>query len=292
MFSSFTKRKSSKDQKPDKKYSITALMQASALNPDVHETILQPAGNGAPANGAANGKTPTDATDGAPGPLLGTVLHPIPPKPPVGSRTPFEEWRHFRGGRPPGPMEPPRRISAPAHSPSMQHLRGKTPEPDYDTASIASTSSRSSYGRGTHLESSHEELRRQVGPGSYYTGSGHRSVSAMGIPRFQAQRPRTASLLSASPRLEHPFRAPSSDSFFGKHGAHLASAESQLWYQSYSHEAFPHEANFGDEASYKTGVHNYDGRINHIRGKTGERRTRSAFDRRVEMPRLMAKRGE
>ena len=157
-------------------------------------------------------------------------------------------------------------------------IRSQTPDPDYDALSIASTGSRSSYHRAkTSAETSHEDLHRQVGP-AYYTGSGVRSASSLGIPRFIHNKSRTQSLLSASPRLERPgqqgqsglprpttSRTPSSDSFFGKHGAVLSTAESHEWYDHYNKEAFPHEAEFGDTMSPS-----YDGRITHIRGKRNE----------------------
>ena len=257
MFHSLTKKKSKEDEGSDsekqKKYSIAALMQNTALNPSFHDAVLHPADQET-GNGSAK-KSPDE-------PVLGTILHPKPPKIPGGpstsQRSPFEEWRHYRGQRktsehPPtsgSHLEPPRRISAPTHSP--MGLRAPTPDPDYDSISMSSAGSKSSR-RG--VDSSHEDLHRLVGP-QYYTGSGYRSSSAMGIPRF-VHRP--ASMLSASPRLERPLGA-SNESF----GPTLASAESHQWYQGYSHEAFPHEAEFED-ASFAG--HNFDGRIHSIKGK-------------------------
>ena len=240
VFHPFSRKKSKESQ--ENKYSITALMTSAALNPEFHDTVLRPASNG--------NKQPQEA-NGEKAPILGTVLKPVLPKSTGGAtptssttprtgatpRTPFEEWRHYRALR----------DGRPSPSPTF---RTRTPDPDYDTVSIASSTGSKSSGAGLRLSvpSSHEDLHRQVGP-QYY---GNRSSSAMGIPRYIHRPPRPPSLMSASPRLEHP---PSE--------AHLASLESQLWYQNYSHESFPHEAEF-DERKV---VGNYDGRIHSIRGK-------------------------
>jgi hypothetical protein len=166
------------------------------------------------------------------------------------------------------PFLEPRRISAPTYPSSV--LRPQTPDPDYDAMSVASgLSSGGESWRSRHAGSSHEDLHRQVGPGHYYHHQG-RSVSAMssGIPRFAypAARRGRGSLMSASPRLEHASPASStSELFFARHGAHLASGESHAWYSDYTHEAFPHEAEFGGERQ-KAVTQNYDHRIDHIRG--------------------------
>ena len=245
VFNTFSRKKSGETSNEDeskKKYSITALMTGSALNPEVHDAIIKPATNG---KSEQNGQ-----------PIMGTILHPHPPKSAAQQSnssprtTPFEEWRQYRALR---------------HSQggSSTPIRARTPDPDYDALSLASSTG--SGGQFTRLSvpSSHEDIHRQVGP-HLYGGSSNRSSSAMGIPRFIHRPPRPPSLMSASPRLEHPSRR-SSDQlyFFGRHGAHLASYESQVWYQNYSQESFPHEAEFDE----KIKVGNYDGRIHSIRGR-------------------------
>lgn len=245
MFQSLTKRKSSKEPKDEeRKYSIKSLMKTTALDPEFHEAVLHPVED-----------------KGEPEPVLGTVLHPVLPKG-TQSRTPFEEWRHYRETK--KVSAPPILSHSPITAPTLA-VRAKTPDPDYDSVSVASTSSRSSAGRMAHLhESSHEDIHRLVGP-QYYNPS-QRSYSAMGIPRF-VHRPRGPSIVSASPRLERPLNYQSSnESFFSKSvlsGGRLASAQSHQWYQEYSHDAFPHEAEFGEE----TKIGNFDGRIHSIKGK-------------------------
>ncbi len=305
MFHSITKRKSSSNK--EEKYStIGALLRSSApLDPVFHDTVLHPSEQLRQARSNLVSIVPSSEGQERQ-PVLGTVLKPRPPRssaPPAGAtaataaaappRTPFEEWRHYRS-RGEEEDKRPKRISAPAfgrsYSPllssspgAIASLRARTPDPDYDSASIASTSSRSSYGGGHRGggSSSREDLRRQVGPQFY--GAQQRSNSSMGIPRYnfrqppqpqhsqQYQRP-PSSMVSASPRLENPplgSGGGSRDNFFGRHqgfGARLPSAESQMWYQDYSHEAFPHEAVF-DQESAAFGVHNFDVRIHSIRGK-------------------------
>ncbi len=276
MFQSFTRRKG-KEPGEERKYStIAALMKSAApLDPVFHDNVLHPMEEG---EGSPN---VTIIPETEKEPVHGTVLHPLPPRPPSSSRTPFEEWRHYRG-RPSDASEdsrqkrlsaPPIKSYSPLPSPALAAIRAKTPDPDYDSTSIGSASSRSSYGGGHRREG----LHHQVGPQFYGTSpsTGQRSNSVVGIPRYV--RPATygprppSTIMSASPRLEHPpnMRTPSSDSFFGRHGVKLASAESQMWYDKYSHEAFPHEAVF-DQDSAAFGVHNFDVRINSIKGRKNE----------------------
>jgi hypothetical protein len=47
-------------------------------------------------------------------------------------------------------------------------------------------------------------------------------------------------------------------------GSNFGSNDSQIWYQNYQHDAFPHEAVFGEE---ETRGHSVDGRIHHIKGE-------------------------
>ena len=280
-FTDLTKRKPSSKKEPERKFSANMLVQSmAASNPQFHANILHKedlgSANGGPSGDVGNGSvsSPDHANPQAPSGgeeqhLAGTVLHPEKP----GHRTPFQEWRHYRDG---GDS---RRISAPGfRGPSPGGgIRALTPDPDYDAVSVASTGSRSSYHRTkTSAETSHEDLHRQVGP-AYYTGSGMRSSSSLGIPRFiHTKKSRTQSLISSSPRPDHPgqsglprpaaARTPSSDSFFGRHGAVLTTAESHEWYETYNKESFPHEAEFGENVTPSMEV-NYDGRIHHIRGK-------------------------
>ncbi len=231
MFQSLNKKKEEEEQK---KYSVSALMTSTPLTRDFHDAVLH-----------------AEVKEASAGPIFGTVLHPVLPKPPTGRS---DDWRssgghYFRASRP--------------ESPSVLAIRAKTPDPDYDSTSIGSgASSRSSQYRQQHQGSSSEDIRHLVGPQYNY---GRSSSSAIGIPRYVAPKPRTSSLMSASPRLERPQskELDSSSAFFGRHGAKLASAHSQQWYSDYSHKAFPHEAAFGDSP---VGVYNYDGRIHLIKG--------------------------
>lgn len=155
------------------------------------------------------------------------------------------------------------------------------PTPDYDNMSVASSSASSYQGgarqgarRYLHFpESSTEELRA---PGPHYFGYQHppgpsatgtpplRCTSQFSIPRY-AIKHRTRSLLSASPRLEHKSsRSPSTDSIFGTRSPNFSSTESQIWYQNYQNDSFPHTAVFGEENYQGRPV---DGRIHHIKGK-------------------------
>ena len=297
MLQALTKRKgSSKEHKEEEEHkyaTISALVKSAPLDPHFHEAVIHPSEEEGGRGGGPGRRRPlstvehiSPAYDEADRePVLGTVLHPVPPRPRSqqgsGARTPFEEWRHYRSNRERQEISAPlvHSYSPLPPSPGMVALRAKTPDPDYDTASVASTSSRSSYGGGGHRAgggSSHEDLRRQVGP-QYYSHS-PRSTSSLGIPRYvhlhpqqqqqhhQQQPPRPpSSMVSASPRLEHHHH-PAESSFFGRHGARLASAESHVWYQEYSHEAFPHDAIFEREQAV-FGVHNFDVRINSIRGR-------------------------
>lgn len=274
MFSSFTSSSSSK-KKTDKvapeseQKSASSPMKAFPLNPDFQAQMQE----------GDNGATPITLSSSPPvkkvgeEPLLGTVLHPKPPQPPRPSaRTPFQEWRTYRQvsqsreGSSPVSLNPePRRISAPAYSPSLVRpgYRARTPDPDYDNVSMASTGSRSSWGFRQGSDTSHEDIHKLVGP-QYYADR-QRSISSMGIPRYQ-HRPRTpSSMLSASPRLERQIRAPSSEALSGRPSSALANPESQEWYDKYQLKAFPHDAEFGEQEYAK---HNYDTHINQIRGET------------------------
>jgi len=235
-----------------KKYSIESLMRSAPLNPSVHDVILQP---GAATNQASAvlPKSEQAALDDHV-PVHGTILKPVLPKQ-GNTRPPLEEWRRYRSSRESLMAE----TSSRPRTPSMATPgRGQTPDPDYDTVSVGSASSKSSAGDG----------------GRHYTRYPRpaptlRSASAMGIPRYVARhhlgrggRP-TSSLMSASPRLEGA-QSPA-EGFFGRHGARLATTESQMWYQEYSHEAFTHEAEFKQEEA-TLGVYNYDVRIHSIKG--------------------------
>jgi hypothetical protein len=142
-------------------------------------------------------------------------------------------------------------------------------------SSNASSFMSARYFQNRATDSSMEELRPHLQPQfhsrSFVTSTPPiRSSSQFSIPRF-AIKHRTRSLLSASPRLEHrSSRSPSTDSIFGSRlggSSNFGSSESQIWYQNYQHDAFPHEAVFGDEEMRK---HSVDGRIHHIRGEFRE----------------------
>jgi hypothetical protein len=66
-------------------------------------------------------------------------------------------------------------------------------------------------------------------------------------------------------------------------GSAFGSSESQIWYQNYAHDAFPHEAVFGEEESRKQSV---DGRIHHIKGEDGcgGREPRTFFSEKKSLP--------
>eukprot|EP00095_Tigriopus_kingsejongensis_P001452 maker-scaffold207_size258870-snap-gene-1.17 protein:Tk01452 transcript:maker-scaffold207_size258870-snap-gene-1.17-mRNA-1 annotation:"PREDICTED: nesprin-1-like" len=267
MFSSLTSKKKTDKVAPEeeRKTSIASLIGASSmLNPDLHAQVLQTDPEDRPSSRGGGGEEKE--------PILGTVLHPKPPQPPrPNARTPFQEWRHYRQvsqskeGISPVSLNPePRRISAPAHSPSLIRptgvIRTHTPDPDYDNVSMVSTGSRSSYGLRQGSDTSHEDLHRLVGP-QYYADR-QRSLSSMGIPRYQ-HRPRTpSSLLSASPRMERPIRAPSLEQIPSRPNSALANPESQEWYDKYQLKAFPHDSQFGEQDYAK---HNYDSHIHQIR---------------------------
>lgn len=260
-FHTFKTKKSNKENKEEpRKYSVTALMTSTPLSKGFHDTVL-------------HASEPGKDEPVSPQPIHGTVLHPLPPRSST-TRTPFEEWRRYRSGQdpPPRPRDTaspsgidPRRFAAPMH-------HGATSEPEADNVSIGSSmsSKSSTYGRAHHhhqTDSSHDDLHRLVGPQYYSTG---RSASAMGIPRF-IHRPRNPSLVSASPRLERPQGMMAYEGgFHASHGARLAhgssfgSTQSHVWYHEYSHDAFPHDSEF-EEGAFA--AHNYDGRINLIRGR-------------------------
>ena len=252
LFPSFSKKNNSNNNKStnnSEMHSIKALIQSAAMSKDFHENFLH---HSSPKVASDHSKSATEVPAPEPQVVHGTILRPVPPRSTKASRTPFEEWRHYRGIK-----DEVRRVSDPQGS-----VRQRTPDPDYDNLSTGSAaSSRSSVGVRYGPESSHEDLHRLVGP-QYYShhppgSAGYRSVSAMGIPRY-VHRPKTSSLLSASPRLERAFDVQPS--------TQLGSAESQQWYNEYSHEAFPHEAEFGATSVF--GVQNYDGRIHSIKGVT------------------------
>jgi len=286
LFSAFSRKKSS--QKTDRKLSKDILDESSPLSPDFHASIMQGTeGSSQPESQiqevpeespemSRTSKSPLQAWR-----LYRQKTHPellreIPPTVPELSNENSE-------------AEP---ITLNLVSPPNETHRPPTadpeiPTPDYDQMSVASSgassfmSARYFYNRAT--DSSMEELRPQ---GPHYYGYNFsrgsvtatppiRSSSQFNIPRY-AIKSRTRSLLSASPRLEHiggpggSSRSPSTDSIFGGGsrmggGSNFGSNDSQIWYQNYQSDAFPHDAVFGDE-DFKG--HSVDGRIHHIKGET------------------------
>lgn len=208
------------------------------------------------------------------------------------SKSPFQAWRLYRQKEKPhkvpetvpevGDPELPESF-APTPPSIPVFVDPDIPTPDYDSMSVASSNASSYQGgirqgarRYLHFpESSTEELRN---PGPHFFGYHQppgpisatgtpplRCTSQFSIPRY-AIKHRTRSLLSASPRLEHmSSRSPSTDSILGTRSPNFSSTESQIWYQNYQNDSFPHNAIFGDENYQGKPV---DGRINHIKGNT------------------------
>ena len=247
---SFSRKKSTEEQQETRKTSATEmLVKSTMMRPEVHSQLINLKEEEVATNGSSPKSKEVPTTDPV---VVGTVLHPQAAAP----RTPFQEWRHYRQQNQRNVQQqqsyhhsaPP-----PARSDTSSPIsRLRTPDPDYfDNMSVGSgVSSRSSYYR-----TSNEDLHRQVGP-QYYSGhvGGIRSSSAMGIPRFSASTAaKSRSLFSASPRLELHSNS-SADSYYGRHGAHLMSAESHEWYSGYQHQV-PHEAEFSISRA------NFDGRI-------------------------------
>ena len=131
-------------------------------------------------------------------------------------------------------------------------LRETTPDPDYDNLSTTSGSPR----------------HRRYGDivTDMTTAAGYSTI----------QKSRTTSLITnvgrgRSPTFSDPGsgakRSPSTDSFFGVHGARVGGRQSsQLWYQQYQTQAVTQQMDttFGERIHYGA----FDGRITSIRGKT------------------------
>jgi len=282
LFSAFSRKKST--QKADRKFSTDALLKSTPLNPDFHATIVQ---KGTEESSPPTNNSPSffpiqeDSSD--------ATESPTPSKSPKSAKSPLQAWRLYRQKheqfREIPPTVPEASIEISDSDPvSLQIVRADNvvqrppdpdiPTPDYDQMSVASSGA-SSFMSSRYFpnrDSSTEELR----PHFYQNFSSRafatatppfRSSSQFSIPRFVIKH-RTRSLLSASPRLEHRnSRSPSTDSIFGSRmggGSNFGSNDSQIWYQNYQHDAFPHEAVFGEE---ETRGHSVDGRIHHIKGE-------------------------
>jgi hypothetical protein len=175
--------------------------------------------------------------------------------------------------------------------------RGPTPDPDYDNYSLLSRSSAGNSPRAPRLRrGSHhgfdggnssdtscgDEYGARFVGGSYTPRS---AVSEFRIPRYQRHGSSATfaggaggygrggggmSPSSFSEPATAARRAPSTDSFFGKHGATVSSEmgggsnSSQLWYQQYKHSSFsqPSAHTVLGEPVYGA----FDGRITNIRG--------------------------
>ena len=182
-------------------------------------------------------------------------------------------YHHQHTGRPPRPP-PSLNLSAAGMS------RGPTPDPDYDAYSQVSSSGNSPraprlrrFGGGVDGGNSSDtscDEYGQRGGGSYTPRS---AVSEFRIPRYRAGSAfagfgRGMSPSSFSEPVAAARRAPSTDSFFGKHGATVSEvgggSNSQLWYQQYKHSSFsqPSAQTVLGEPVYGA----FDGRITNIRG--------------------------
>ena len=284
LFSAFSRKKSS--QKVDRKFSTDVLLKSSPLNPDFHASIVQ----------GTDESSPPSLTSPSFSPIQEDLNGSEPSKSPKSTKSPLQAWRLYRQKdrheqyREIPPTVPEVSIEASDSDPvSLQIVRADNevqrppdpdiPTPDYDQMSVASSGA-SSFMSARYFpnrDSSTEELR----PHFYQNFSSRafatatppfRSSSQFSIPRFVIKH-RTRSLLSASPRLEHRnSRSPSTDSIFGSRmggGSNFGSNDSQIWYQNYQHDAFPHEAVFGQE-EFKG--HSVDGRMHHIKGELTSRR--------------------
>ena len=289
LFSAFSRKKSS--QKTDRKFSTDILVKSSPLSPDFHASIMQ---------GTEESSQPESLIQEVP---EESPEMPRTSKSPLQAWRMYRQKthpEHFREIPPTVPelsnesseAEPItlNLVSPPNETHRPQTADPEIPTPDYDQMSVASSgassfmSARYFYNRAT--DSSMEELRPQ---GPHYYGYNFsaasrgsatatppiRSSSQFNIPRY-AIKSRTRSLLSASPRLEHiggcggSSRSPSTDSIFGGGsrmggGSNFGSNDSQIWYQNYQTDSFPHNAVFGEE-DFKG--HSVDGRIHHIKGET------------------------
>ena len=277
----FSRKKSSSAKTEPRKFSADVLVQSSPLNPEFHASIV---------HGSEDVQNSFSPIPEDPDAISVQSPEPVPPVPEVKSPVnPLQAWRLYRQKdrqefREIPPTVPEMSNENSEADPISLHIvraanevsRPPDPEiptPDYDQMSVASSNASSfmsaRYFQNRATDSSMEELR----PHLYYSRSAAtatppmRSTSQFSIPRF-AIKHRTRSLLSASPRLEHrSSRSPSTDSIIGSRlgaASSFGSSESQIWYQNYQHDAFPHEAVFGDE-DFKG--HSVDGRMHHIKGE-------------------------
>ena len=279
LFSAFSRKKSS--TKTDRKFSAEYLVKSSPLSPDFHASLMQGTEESSPSTVSSPPFSPIKEV----------------PDSPKASKSPLQAWRlHRQKDRHEQFREIPPTVPEQSNEGSeadpasfnttmvandiLRTADPDIPTPDYDQMSVASSNASSfisaRYFHNRATDSSMEELR-PTGPHYYGYNMTHRvsatalppqrSSSQFSIPRY-AIKTRTRSLFSASPRLEHPSsRSPSTDSIFGGGsvaGSHFGSNDSQIWYQNYQTDAFPHTAVFGAE-DFKG--HSVDGRINHIKGE-------------------------
>jgi hypothetical protein len=159
-----------------------------------------------------------------------------------------------------------------------------TPDPDYDNMSLVSNSPRAPRIRGFDAASSDTSCDEYGGNLATFSTSsgvgGGRYTPRSTASDFRPPQPRnhrnsqptslgrgvSPSAFSEPPLPSANRRAPSSESFFGKNGASLvsANASSQIWYQKYKHDSFSHHggSQFGDPINYGA----FDGRITNKRG--------------------------
>jgi len=266
IFGIFSRKKVSKEER--KKSSIVTVLEStsgSVLSPDVQKQIIvqQP-----------EQQHHMEEEDGGE-----TLVRHLDSSPAV--RRP-ERTASFEAEPPPRPYSA---ASAGRHSQYypvvppliLKSSRGPTPDPDYDNFSLNSSprAPRLRSHRGGFDENSSDTSCDEYGRGGGGSYTPRSAVSEFRIPRYKQGSAFAGFGRGISPSLSEPVavaasrRAPSTDSFFGKHGATVSGevgggSNSQLWYQQYKHSSFSQSSGQNTFGEPVFGA--FDGRITNMRG--------------------------